>query len=74
MRHNHPAFPVQAYAGDDRNPPIRSNSGMSFADWLAGMAMQGILSNPELADATPPKIAELAYKLAFAMLDAREQK
>jgi hypothetical protein len=72
---NHPAFPVQAYAGDANSPKVRPNSGMGMRDWFAGRALEGILANPEdeAMDASPEEIAQLAYKFADAMLEEREK-
>lgn len=49
-----PAFPVGSYAG------------MTLRDWLAGMAMQGLLAGD--SSNTPDVCAEWAYKYADAML------
>jgi hypothetical protein len=72
---NHPAFPVQAYAGDSNFPKVRPNSGMGMRDWFAGRALEGILANPEeeAMDAPSEEIAQLAYKFADAMLEEREK-
>lgn len=40
-------------------------------DWLAGMAMQGILSNWQDAELDVQAIAEVAYEVADAMLEER---
>jgi len=71
---NHPAFPVQAYAGDANTPKVRPNSGMGMRDWFAGRALEGILANPEeqAMEAPAEHIAHLAYKFADAMLEERE--
>ena len=71
---NHPAFPVQAYAGDANTPKVRPNSGMGMRDWFAGRALEGILANPEeqAMEAPAEEIARLAYKFADAMLEERE--
>lgn len=45
--------------------------GMSLRDHFAGLAMQGILSDPNI-DITPERLAELAYLAADAMLEARK--
>jgi hypothetical protein len=72
---NHPAFPVQAYAGDANSPKVRPNSGMGMRDWFAGRALEGILANPEeqAMEAPVEAIANMAYKFADAMLEERER-
>ena len=57
-----------------------SNNGSELADdftlrdFFAGLAMQGILANPNTMQNTPYYVAEDAYKVAAAMLDLRERK
>ncbi len=72
---NHPAFPVQAYAGDQHTLKVRPNSGMGMRDWFAGRALEGILANPdeEAMEAPADEVAQLAYKFADAMLEEREK-
>jgi len=48
----------------------------SLRDWFAGMALQGMLSNPDTTKAVsfnPDQWAACAGELADAMLRAREQ-
>lgn len=58
--------------------PIWTN-GMSLRDWLAGMALQGMLAaNPTYKSATEPlsaaaELARFAYHTADAMLLEREK-
>lgn len=59
-----PAFPVNGATG--------WYQGMSLGDWFAGMAMQGILSNPNVRGADSDVIAEDAYEVAKSMLKARK--
>jgi|688.fasta_scaffold2078850_1 hypothetical protein len=75
LNNNHPAFPVQAYAGDASNPKVRPNTGMSIRDYFAAKAMEGILSNPEeFGETAPPKeIADFSFQIANAMLERRER-
>jgi len=44
------------------------SDGMTRRQWLTGLAMQGMLSNPESWNLSAEKIAEYAYKLADAIL------
>jgi hypothetical protein len=66
---NHPAFPVQAYAGDNTNPPVRPNSGMSIRDFFAGVALIGLANDKSAAE--PDVAAENAFAFADAMLQER---
>ena len=46
--------------------------GLSIRDWLAGMALQGILACPESGEWVVSIAAENAWKQADAMLAARK--
>ena len=61
-----PAFPqdLQGRRGDD--PSLQ---GMSLRDWFAGQAIVGLAMDKNPAD----MIAEWAYAVADAMLEARTQ-
>ena len=79
-RHNnHPAFPVNAFAGDGKMPPIRPNSGMGIRDWFAGMALQGLLAGTEEAFDISGELTQFvrlskrSYEAADAMLSEREK-
>lgn len=61
-----PAFPLQSI-GPDFAPGY---SGMSLRDWFAGQALAGLLAHP--SDENPADMPFAAYKLADAMLKARE--
>ena len=54
--------------------PDDGNFGISIRDYFAVRAMQGMLSNSELTVVlnSHEKFAELAYRMADAMLRARE--
>jgi len=60
------AFPIPA-----NMPHHPTYPGMSLRDYFAAKAMQGILSDHEI-DHMPDKLAELAYRAADAMLEARK--
>ncbi len=48
--------------------------GMTMRDYFAAKAMQGYLGSPEwLREVSPQGTAEAAYRVADAMLKAREQ-
>lgn len=71
--HNHPAFPVPAFAGDQNTPPIRPNSGMGIRDWFAGMAMQALLSK-DSARIEYEILADVAYDIADSMMERKEDE
>lgn len=59
--------------------PAGLSSGMSLRDWFAGMALDGLLSDPrrieiEHGDSAAGEICEWAYKFADLMLEAREKR
>jgi hypothetical protein len=64
---NHPAFPVEPYQGDNFNPPVRSNSGMSIRDFFAGLALIGLAKSGLEADV----VAEKAFAFSDSMLEER---
>jgi hypothetical protein len=67
---NHPAFPVNAYAGDGTNPVVRPNSGISARDFFAkGFSGAVYTANK---NEEPEAIAEIVYSLADAMLEERQ--
>jgi hypothetical protein len=47
--------------------------GMSLRDWFAGMAMQGLLSNPEVIDPDMKDLATDSFAVADAMIEARKK-
>ena len=54
--------------------PDEGNFGISIRDYFAVRAMQGMLSNSELTTVinSQDQFAEVSYKMADAMLKARE--
>lgn len=48
--------------------------GMSLRDYFAAKAMMGMSANPGCNDYNLSKIAELSYKQADAMLEARDEE
>jgi len=61
-----PAFPI--VVGD------QMTEGLTMRDYFAAKAMQGYLGSPEwLREVSPQGTAEAAYRVADAMLKAREQ-
>ena len=47
-----------------------TNTGMDLRDWFAGLAMEGIV----FEGVSPEKTAKAAYKMADAMMEARNAK
>ena len=73
---NPPAFPVAFKWGED----LKEYNGMTLRDYFAAHAMQGLIASPRMPlpaakgglDVTDVMVADLAYKMADAMLKARE--
>lgn len=73
-----PAFPVQSIYIEDQET---NSQGMTMRDYFAAKALQGMFANPadghenyDLSyDEYVKEIARCAYKMADAMLKAREQ-
>ena len=76
---NQPAFPTSNW---QKITPMASgyNEGMTLRDYFAAKAMQGMFANPDDShenydlsyDDYVKEIASCAYKMANAMLKARE--
>ena len=72
---NELAFPATAY---DENGHMAQ--GMTLRDYFAAKAMQGLIASPRMPspaaqggfDVTDVMVADLSYKMADAMLKARE--
>ena len=69
-----PAYPYPDMAQFDFS--LGEMMGLTKREWFAGMAMQGILSNPSWTDALAtesevisPKVRDQAYSFADAMLE-----
>ena len=62
-----PAFPYWNLAEN-------TNHGITLRDWFAGMAMQGMLSNPDFNGASDASVAGFAFRQADAMIEGRERK
>ena len=79
---NIPAFPCAAFGPSD---DLIHQTGMTIRDWFAGMALQGIMSDPDFnSDFEYPNpefgkpniivrdtMAERCYRMADAMMKAR---
>lgn len=65
-----PAFPTESEAQTGRS--TWRHEGMTLRDYFAAKAMQGILSNPDVAY-DPKDLAKVAVEYAEAMLAEREK-
>ena len=84
MKDGGPAFPAyipgkseQVFTDGQRGVAYRAEiaaDGMSLRDYFAAAALHsiGLMLTDASSNAVAPKIAELAYQLADAMLKARE--
>ena len=55
--------------------PSDIDPGMSLRDWFAGQALTALLGDTSVEwDASGERLARFAYKMADAMIKAREQK
>ncbi len=70
-RNNGYAFPqaLVAEAGTVRTSLEQGFPGMHMRDWFAGLAMQGLLANPELGNTPANLLSKWAYETADAMLE-----
>ena len=71
-----PAFPVEKFTAYPHGGGyIHRDEGMSLRDYFAAKAMQGWVSDPAMRSdsETIRYAAEFAYKMADAMLEARER-
>lgn len=57
---------------DDKGS-AKIEGGITLRDYYAAAALTGILSNPNTPANTPFYVAEDAYRLADAMIEARDQ-
>ena len=73
---NPPAFPhvadIVQVDGNAAFVKTLTQNGMTLRDYFAAKAMQGMVSEPSLR-ATPEEFASESYKMADAMLVAREK-
>ena len=69
-----PAFPHDTIFDEGRLVSVGS-PGMSLRDWFAGQAMHGRLASMRgrtRDEAIPERVAENAYRMADAMIKARD--
>jgi len=61
-----------AFACDSDNE--KRQSGMTLRDWLAGMALQAMISSPTIPNLVEiTKLPEAAYQLADLMIEQRNK-
>jgi hypothetical protein len=65
-----PAFPHDGRDNGPGNIKGRAHDGMSLRDWFAGQALAGFCSDPDMKT---HHMANMAYELADAMLEARNK-
>jgi hypothetical protein len=64
---NIPAFPTEnAYM-------VSTQQGMTLRDYFASKAMQGLLTAEIVGEYSNEHVAEIAYRIADAMMKAREE-
>lgn len=61
---NTPAFPFSSYQN--------ASEGMTLRDYFAAKAMQAFIGRPALDSNTMQSISAMSYRMADAMLEARE--
>ena len=66
-----PAFPSEYW--DSLSATEKNHPGMTLRDWFAGQVISGNINDSPDYDSDCRAIAELAYKIADAMLKAREE-
>jgi hypothetical protein len=63
---NETAFPAQALGG------LGYTTGMTLRDYFAAKAMAGLLTAEIVGEYSNEHVAEIAYRIADAMMKARE--
>ena len=64
---NPPAFPCHGSMGEV------TNDGMTLRDYFAAKAMTGLLTAEIVGEYSNEHVAEIAYRIADAMMKAREE-
>ena len=54
------------------DPHLRGDEGMTLRDYFAAKAMTGLLTAEIVGEYSNEHVAEIAYRIADAMLKARE--
>ena len=79
---NEPAFPALPITRDFNGEILYQAKGITIRDYFAAKAMQGMFANPDDShenydlsyDNYVKEIARCAYKMADAMMEARDAK
>ncbi len=79
---NPPAFPKLPIGRDSNGEVLYQSDGMTLRDYFAAKALQGMFANPDDSHENydlsyedyVKEIARCSYKMADAMLAARDQK
>jgi hypothetical protein len=66
---NIPAFPVEVIYTQDN----KIFNGMTLRDYFASKAMQGLLTAEIVGEYSNEHVADIAYRIADAMMKAREE-
>jgi hypothetical protein len=70
---NEPAFPQVDPVLNEFNPNYKKDRGMTLRDYFAAKAMQGLVENANWRGMPEDALAKESYKLADAMLKARQE-
>lgn len=75
MKDGGPAFPTltrllagEGHIGGSNDFDAEVSGGMTLRQWYAGMALQGMMSNPDFSKDTYKDSATQAFEMADAML------
>lgn len=69
--HTTPAFPTGIIT-DDKGMIVGGSNGMTLRDYFAAKAMTGLLTAEIVGEYSNEHVAEISYRIADAMLKARE--
>ena len=67
-----PAFPTNYSYDQESEKEYLPKEGMSLRDYFAAKAMTGLLTAEIVGEYSNEHVAEIAYRIADAMLKARE--
>lgn len=67
-----PAFPVTFEGGSNNGDAPFFHEGMTLRDYFAGQALVGIVSNHIDHETMSAKVANICYRYADAMMEARK--
>jgi hypothetical protein len=70
---NEPAFPQHDPIANEFHKKFGTDRGMTLRDYFAAKAMTGLLTAEIVGEYSNEHVAEIAYRIADAMLKAREE-